>query len=199
MRVCLVSRSRADALASLARSVCSPGAYQSPPPPSSLPSSSQHVLLARGPARRNEHTMSSDEPFHSLFTATGSIDGIWPFLQSVSLVRPFPLSFLSPLFFIFLSLSLSLFRAPSPSRRHSSAARRRRFPFRGDSPPSVVQLVFLVSSALHVHSPERTFRFTSADRVSDPNLVPSFDRGGEPELSRVSESQRRSVCQMSRG
>lgn len=60
-------------------------------------------------------------------------------------------------------------------------------------------LFFLVSSALHVHSPERTFRFTSADRVSDPNLAPSFDRGGEPELSRVSESQRRSVCQMSRG
>lgn len=104
----MVSRSRADALASLARSVCSPGAFQSSSPPSSsLPSPPSQHVLARGPARRNEHTMSSDEPFHSLFTATGSIDGIWPFLQSVSLVRPFPLSFLSPLFFIFLSLSLS--------------------------------------------------------------------------------------------
>lgn len=94
--------------------------------------------------------MSSDEPFHSLFTATGSIDGIWPFLQSVSLVRPFPLSFLSP-----LSLSLLLLRpVVTPSPLVAVVFRSAVTVLRQSS-----NLFSLVSSALHVHSPERTFLF----------------------------------------
>jgi transmembrane protein 18 len=34
-------------------------------------------------AARRTSAMSRVEPFHSLFTATDSIDGIWPFLQSI--------------------------------------------------------------------------------------------------------------------
>ncbi|KYM96361.1 Transmembrane protein 18 [Cyphomyrmex costatus] len=87
-----VSReSRADALVFFSASACSLGAFQS------LLLSSSNIYSYEAPARRDRHTMSRDEPFHSLFTATDSIDGIWPFLQSVSYTRQF-----------FLSLSLSL-------------------------------------------------------------------------------------------
>jgi len=114
-------RSRADAPAFLLATACSPGAFQSSPSSlPSLPSSSQHVLV-RGPASRDRHTMSSDEPFHSLFTATDSIDGIWPFLQSVSLARPFSLSFPSSSLFSPSSsfpIPLSLLRRDSSQFDH---------------------------------------------------------------------------------
>lgn len=80
-RVCAcVLNTSSDALAFLpSATACSPGARQPSPSPSPSSPSPQHVV------RREGHAMSSDEPFHSLFTATDSIDGIWPFLQSVSL------------------------------------------------------------------------------------------------------------------
>lgn len=99
-------------------------------------------VFVRGPARREKHMMSSDEP---LFIATDSIDGIWPFLQSVSLVRclfsvsVFFLLFPLFLFSVFLPPSIGI---PPPCRR---------FRRRGDG-PSFSRLTYFFLSFFHVHT-----------------------------------------------
>lgn len=79
---------------------------------------SQYVLSVRGPAHHQRYTMSNDESFNSLFTATDSIDGIWPFLQSVSVVNResrltvFSLFLFYFLLFVFLSVLPSVLPSP---------------------------------------------------------------------------------------